>query len=167
MSSIGNDKHASTSNTDKTMGNLASDGIPAVTIAMVMISANQSSGPINETTPQHKILYSLTPNASVPPHGAASSLRHVSTPPNFAQPNSTPIASQPRADDVVSVSINEEVIKIFRQTFGIEPKVKCRTYQRPCPENYDYVAYPQGFNFFEFIKFTSDDSRTTLEHIGH
>jgi hypothetical protein len=69
MSSIGDDKHTSTSNTDKTMGNPASGGIPAVTNAMVMSSANQSFGRINETMPQHKTIYSSTPNASVPPHG--------------------------------------------------------------------------------------------------
>ena len=88
------------------------------------------------------------------------------TPPNFAQPSNTPITNRPNANDVGSGSIKEEVIKIFRQTFGIEPKVKCRSYQRPYPENYDYVAYPQGFKISEFVKFTSDDSRTTLEHIG-
>ena len=52
---------------------------------------------------------------------AASSLRH-STPPNFAQPNNTPITNRLNADDVGSGSIKDEVIKIFRQTFGIEPK---------------------------------------------
>ena len=57
-------------------------------------------------------------------------------------------------------------MKIFRQTFGIKPKAKCRTYQRPYPENYDYVAYPQGFKISKFVKFTDDYSRTTLEHIG-
>ena len=55
---------------------------------------------------------------------------------------------------------------ILVQTFGIEPKAKCRTYQRPHPENYDYVAYPKGFKIPEFVKITGDDSRTTLEYIG-
>ena len=63
------------------------------------------------------------------PFGAASSLRH-STPPNFAQPSNTPITNLPNVDDVGSGSIKDEVIKIFRQTFGIEPKIKCRSYQR-------------------------------------
>ena len=99
------------------------------------------------------------------PYGVASSLRH-SIPPNFAQPNNTPITNRANADDVGSGNIKEEVMKIFRQTFDIEPKAKCRTYQRPYPENYDYVAYPQGFKISEFVKFTGDDSRTTLEHIG-
>ena len=98
------------------------------------------------------------------PYGAASSLRH-STPPKFAQSNNTPITNRPNADDVGSDSIKEEVMKIFRQTFGIEPKVKYQTYQRPYPENYDYVAYPQGFKISKFVKFTGDDSRTTLEYM--
>ena len=74
-------------------------------------------------------------------YGAASSLRQ-STPPNFTQPNNAPITNRPNVDDVGSGSIKEEMMKIFRQTFGIKPKAKCRTYQRPYPENYDYIAYP-------------------------
>ena len=61
------------------------------------------------------------------PYGAASSLRH-STPPNFAQSSNTPITNRPNANDIGSGSIKEEVIKIFRQTFGIEPKAKYRSY---------------------------------------
>jgi len=57
-------------------------------------------------------------------YGGASSLRH-STPLNFAQPNSTPITNRPNADNIGSGSIKEEVIKIFRQTCGIESKAKC------------------------------------------
>ena len=30
---------------------------------------------------------------------------------------------------------------------------------------YEHVAYPKGFKISEFVKFTGDDSRTTLEHI--
>ena len=123
MKSVGN--NASTSNTDKTTGGSA---IPTNN-AIVTNSANQRS----------RINYNASPNANVP-YGAASSLRH-STPPNFTQPNNTPITNKLNADDVGSGSIKDEVIKIFRQTFGIEPKVKCRTYQRPYSENYDYVEF--------------------------
>ena len=63
-------------------------------------------------------------------------------------------------------SIKDEVIKIFKQTFGIDPKGRCRSYKRPYPEEYEHVAYPQGFKIPEFAKFTGNDSRTTLEHIG-
>src|SRR6185503_1988908 len=73
---------------------------------------------------------------------------------------------RPMADDFGSGSIKDEVIKIFRQTFGINPKGRCRSYKRPYPDEYELVAYPQGFKIPEFVKFTGDDSRTTLEHIG-
>ena len=62
MKSIGNDKHASTSNTDKTMGGSASERIPT-TNAMVTNSANQH-GRNNEPMPHHTTLYSSTPNAN-------------------------------------------------------------------------------------------------------
>ena len=69
-------------------------------------------------------------------------------------------------DDFGSGSIKDEVIKIFRQTFGIDPKGRCRSYKRPYPEEYEHVAYLQGFKIPKFVKFTGDDSRTILEHIG-
>jgi len=100
MKTVGN--NASTSSTDKTMRGSA---IPTNN-AFVTNSANQYS----------RINYNASPNANVP-YRAASSLRH-STPPNFAQPSNTPITNRPNADDVGSGSIKEEVIKIFRQTFG-------------------------------------------------
>ena len=87
----------------------------------------------NSANQQSRINYNASPNANMP-YGAASSLRH-STPPNFAQPNNTPLTNWLNADDVGSGSIKEKVIKIFWQTFGIEPKAKCRSYQRPYPEN--------------------------------
>jgi hypothetical protein len=59
-----------------------------------------------------------------------------------------------------------EMIEIFKQTFGIEPKTKSRSYQRPYPENYEYVLYPQRFKIPEFTKFSGDDGRSTLAHIG-
>ena len=99
------------------------------------------------------------------PYGAASSLR-LSTPPNFAQPYGTPAVNRPRVEDFGLGSIKDEVIKIFRQTFGIDPKGRCRSYKRSYPDEYEHVAYPQGFKIPEFVKFTGDDSSTTLEHIG-
>ena len=104
MKSIGND--ASTSNTDKTM---RGSTIPANN-AIVTNLANQQS----------RINYNASPSANVP-HGAASSLQH-STPPNFAPHHGTPNVSRPMADDFGSGSIKDEMIKIFRQTFGIDPK---------------------------------------------
>ena len=70
----------------------------------------------NSANQRSRINYNASPNTNVP-YVTASSLRY-STPPNFAQPNNTPITNRLNADDVGSGSIKEEVIKIFRQTFG-------------------------------------------------
>ena len=140
MQPIGSDKNVSTSNTDKAMDDSANERIPTNNALMTNL-ANQ----------HNRINYNSTPHANVP-YGAASSLQH-STPSNFAQRHGTPIVNRPMADDFGSSSIKDEVIKIFRQSFGTDPKGRCR-------------SYPNGFKFFEFVKFTGDDSRTTLEHIG-
>ena len=95
------------------------------------------------------------------PYGAASLLQH-STLPNFAQHYDTPNVNWPNAHDFGSGSIKDKVIKIFRQTFGIDPKGRCRSYKRPYPDEYEHVAYPQDLKIPEFVKFTGDDSRTTL-----
>ena len=150
MKPIGSDNNASTSNTDKAMNDSANCKTP--TNALVINSANQ----------RNRINYNSAPHAIVP-HGAASSLQH-SMPPNFAQHHGIP--NRPMSDDFESCSIKDEVIKIFRQTFGIDSKGRCQSYKRPYPEEYEHVAYPQGFKIPEFVKFTGDDSRTTLEHIG-
>jgi hypothetical protein len=39
-------------------------------------------------------------------------------------------------------------------------------YQKPYPDYYDQIQYPRGFRTLDFIKFTGEDSRTTLEHVG-
>ena len=89
------------------------------------------------------------------PYGPESLLQHISTPSNLAHPYSTLIANRPRAEDVEAGNLNkEEVIQIFRKTFGLESNVKYRSYQKPYADNYEYVAYPQGFRIFEFVKFT-------------
>ena len=84
MKSISNDKQVFTSNTDKTMGGSA-NGKNSTTIAMATNSANQ----------HNQINYSSTPNANAP-YEAASSLQHIPTSPNFAQPYGTPTVNQPR-----------------------------------------------------------------------
>ena len=93
MKSIGNDKYASTSNTDKTMGGSATGKISANN-TIVINSANQHS----------RTNYNASPNVNVP-YGTASSLRHVSIPPNSTQPSSTLITNLLKADDVGSRSI--------------------------------------------------------------
>jgi hypothetical protein len=58
------------------------------------------------------------------------------------------------------------MLDMFRQTFGIDTKAKMRAYQKPYPESFEYVQFPQGFKIPEFTKFTGNDNRDTLEHVG-
>ena len=89
---------------------------------MVTNSANQHSRN-NEPIPHPTTLYSSTPNANTLP-GSASSLQYIPTPPNFAQPYGTTTVNHPRVKDFGSSSIKDELIKIFKQTFCIDPKGK-------------------------------------------
>ena len=36
----------------------------------------------------------------------------------------------------------------------------------PYPDHFDHVQYPRGFRVPEFVKFSGEDNRTTLEHVG-
>jgi hypothetical protein len=50
--------------------------------------------------------------------------------------------------------------------FGFTPKGRARSYQKPYPEYFDMIPYPRGFWVPDLAKFTSDDAKTTYEHIG-
>jgi hypothetical protein len=50
--------------------------------------------------------------------------------------------------------------------FGLEPKGRPKTYQKPYLEVFDSISYLRGFQVPEFARFIEEDSRTTYEHIG-
>jgi hypothetical protein len=54
------------------------------------------------------------------------------------------------------------MLDMFRQTFGIDTKAKMRAYQKPYPESFEYVQFPQGFKIPEFTKFTGNDNSYTM-----
>jgi hypothetical protein len=39
-------------------------------------------------------------------------------------------------------------------------------YQKPYPNYYDQLPYPRGYRVPEFSKFSGEDGKTTLEHVG-
>ena len=55
---------------------------------------------------------------------------------------------------------------MFKETIGVQLKDKTLVCQRPYPENFDSISYPQNYKVPEFIKFTGEDSRTTWEHVS-
>ena len=62
--------------------------------------------------------------------------------------------------------ITAQVTTVLRETFGLEPKGSARAYQKPYPDYFDQVQYPRGFRVPNFVKFSGEDNRTTLEHVG-
>jgi hypothetical protein len=41
-----------------------------------------------------------------------------------------------------------------------------RVYQKPYPDYYDQLPYPRGYRVPEYSKFSEEDGKTTLEHVG-
>jgi hypothetical protein len=52
------------------------------------------------------------------------------------------------------------------ESFGIEPKGRGCIYQEPYPDYYDQLPYPRGYKVPEFCKFSGEDGKTRLEHVG-
>nr|AAL78094.1 Hypothetical protein [Oryza sativa]AAP52483.1 retrotransposon protein, putative, Ty3-gypsy subclass [Oryza sativa Japonica Group] len=77
------------------------------------------------------------------------------------------IASSPKTESQIGhMGVGKDDDNVLRDSSEIESKVAMYTYQRPYPEHVDSVPYPQGFEVPNFTKFTGEDARTTMEHIG-
>jgi hypothetical protein len=59
----------------------------------------------------------------------------------------------------VRILISNQLVTILRESFGIEIK-------GPYPDYYDQLPYPRCYRAPEFAKFSGDDGKTTLEHVG-
>jgi hypothetical protein len=55
---------------------------------------------------------------------------------------------------------------ILRESFDKEPKDRGCVYQKPYPDYYDQLPYPRCYRVPKFSKFSRDDGKTTLEHVG-
>jgi hypothetical protein len=65
-----------------------------------------------------------------------------------------------------SNNLTNQLATILCESIGIEPKGWGRIYQKPYPDYYDQLPYPRGYRVLEFSKFSGEDSKTTLEHVG-
>jgi hypothetical protein len=63
-------------------------------------------------------------------------------------------------------NLTNQLTIILRESFGIESKGRRRVYQKSCPNYYDQLPYPRGYRVPEFSKFSGEDDKTTLEHVG-
>nr|ABA94986.1 retrotransposon protein, putative, Ty3-gypsy subclass [Oryza sativa Japonica Group] len=81
--------------------------------------------------------------------------------------NESEIVLSPKTESQIGhVDVGKDDDNVLRDGSEIESKVAMHTYQRPYPEHVDSVPYPQGFEVPNFTKFTGEDARTTMEHIG-
>nr|AAX92901.1 retrotransposon protein, putative, Ty3-gypsy sub-class [Oryza sativa Japonica Group]ABA92693.1 retrotransposon protein, putative, Ty3-gypsy subclass [Oryza sativa Japonica Group] len=77
------------------------------------------------------------------------------------------IALSPKTESQIGhVDVGKDDDNVLQDSGEIESKVAIHTYQRPYPEHIDSVPYPQGFEVPNFTKFTGEDARITMEHIG-
>jgi hypothetical protein len=63
-------------------------------------------------------------------------------------------------------NLTNQLATILCESFDIEPKGQGRIYQKPYPNYYDQLSYPRGYRVPEFSKFSGEDGKTTLEHVG-
>jgi hypothetical protein len=91
------------------------------------------------------------------------------TPPQFPFRPQLVDMTPARATTEPGVDLNNltnQLATILHESFGIEPKSRGCVYQKPYPDYYDQLPYPRGYRVSEFSKFSGDDGKTMLEHVG-
>jgi hypothetical protein len=63
-------------------------------------------------------------------------------------------------------NLTNQLSTILCESFGIERKGRGCVYQKPYPDYYDQLPYPRGYRVPEFSKFSGDDGKITLKHVG-
>jgi hypothetical protein len=63
-------------------------------------------------------------------------------------------------------NLTNQLSTILCESFAIEPKGRGRVYQKSYPNYYDQFPYPRGYRIPEFVKFSGEDGKPTLEHVG-
>jgi hypothetical protein len=63
-------------------------------------------------------------------------------------------------------NLTNQLAIILHESFIIEPKGRGHIYQKSYPDYYDQLPYPRGYRVPEFAKFSGEDGKTILEHVG-
>jgi hypothetical protein len=63
-------------------------------------------------------------------------------------------------------NLTNQLATIPRESFGIKPKGRGQVYQKPYLDYYDQLLYPRGHRVPKFAKFSGEDGKTTLKHVG-
>jgi hypothetical protein len=65
-----------------------------------------------------------------------------------------------------SNNLTNQMATILCESFGIEPKGRGHVYQKPYLDYYNQLPYPRGYRVPDFFKFSGEDGKTPLEHVG-
>jgi hypothetical protein len=63
-------------------------------------------------------------------------------------------------------NLTNQLASILHESFDIEPRGRGRVYKKPYSDYYDQLPYPKGYRVAEFSKFSREDGKTILEHVG-
>jgi hypothetical protein len=66
----------------------------------------------------------------------------------------------------IPINLTNQLTTILREFFGIEPKGQGRVLQKSYPNYYDQLPYPRGYRVPDFSKFSGEDGKTILQHVG-
>ena len=145
-------------------------GGPVPTGSGALVAYSSSPEPITSVPPVSADFSRMNNSyGMVPNNGHMQRLPH--TYPNHAPhaPNNSNANMQKPNDSYFNQILEKhkkDLAIMFKETFGVEFKDKTLVCQKPYPESFDSIPYPQNFRVPEFIKFTGEDSRTTWEHVS-
>jgi hypothetical protein len=63
-------------------------------------------------------------------------------------------------------NLTNQLATILHESFSIEAKGRGHVYQKPYPDYYNQLPYSRGYRVPEFLKFSGEDDKTTLEHVS-
>jgi hypothetical protein len=63
-------------------------------------------------------------------------------------------------------NLTNQLTTILLEFFGIEPKGQGHVFQKSYPNYYDQLRYSRGYRVPDFSKFSGEDGKTTLQHVG-
>ena len=125
------------------------------------------SVPNSASTPNHFItppigasMFGLLPNYVSAPIPQVAPLASTQV-----APMSLPQTSSSTSDPILS-KLMEDLCKTFQEFVGTEPEVKSRVYQKPYPEHFDAISYPQSYKVPDFVKICGEGTETTGEHVS-
>jgi hypothetical protein len=63
-------------------------------------------------------------------------------------------------------NLTNQLAMILRESFGIEPKGRGHVYQKTYSDYYNKLPYPRSYRVPKFSRFSGEDGKTTLDHVG-